>query len=81
MDYAAREREIEQFRRGREVNVKENGYWLSLMQDMLQEGRAPEAPLSVEEFSANLSEDRMTRLANTIFDENRRLKILLLPEN
>lgn len=78
-DQSHLDREIEQYRRTYEVNLRENGFWLNTMARTVREGGEPEPPLPPEEYAALLTRERIVELAGRIFDPQRRIRVVLVP--
>jgi zinc protease len=67
-------------RRGREVNLKENNFWLSSFRTYYANGENPEDILEFPKLVDNLSGEAIQATANTYFDVNNYIKVVLFPE-
>ena len=81
LDPAALQREKEQYRRYYEVNIEENQFWLEAIIEVLQGGGNPQPPLSPATFAEDLTAERIVGLANRVFDGDRWIRLVLLPED
>jgi len=73
------DREIEQYRRTYQVNLRENSFWLDTMARAVREGADPEPPLSPEEFAALLTRERLVELAGRVFANPEQIRVVLVP--
>jgi zinc protease len=67
-------------RRNREVNLKENRFWLSNFRSSYANGENPEEVLGFNKLVDNLSVAAMQSAAKKFFDTNNMVKIVLFPE-
>ena len=67
-------------RRGREVNLKENRFWLSNFRTSYANGENPEEILGFDKRVDNLSAAAMQSAAKKFFDTNNMVKVVLFPE-
>ena len=76
--YVDKVREIQ--RRKREVNLKENRFWLSNFRTSYANGENPEDILGFNKLVDNLSVGAMQAAAKKYFDTNNMVKVVLFPE-
>jgi zinc protease len=76
--YVDKVKEIQ--RRNREVNLKENRFWLSQFRVAYANGENPEELLGFNKLVENLSVAAMQSAAKKYFDTNNMVKVVLLPE-
>ena len=76
--YVDKVKEIQ--RRNREVNLKENRFWLSQFRVAYANGENPEEILGYNKLVDNLSVAAMQLAAKKYFDTNNMVKIVLFPE-
>ncbi len=76
--YVDKVKEIQ--RRNREVNLKENRFWLSQFRVAYANGENPEELLGFNKLVENLSIAAMQSAAKKYFDTNNMVKVVLLPE-
>lgn len=67
-------------RRQREIDLKRNGFWLSILQFYDQHGIDPRAVLDLEERLSKLSAANLQNAAQKYFDLNNYVKVVLLPD-
>jgi zinc protease len=67
-------------RRSREVNLKENRFWLSQFRVAYANGENPEELLGFNKLVDNLSVGAMQSAAKRFFDTNNMVKVVLYPE-
>jgi zinc protease len=76
--YVDKVKEIQ--RRNREVNLKENRFWLSNFRTSYANGENPEELLGYNKLVDNLSVSAMQAAAKKYFDSNNMVKVILFPE-
>ena len=76
--YVDKVKEIQ--RRNREVNLKENRFWLSQFRVAYANGENPEELLGFNKLIDNLSVSAMQSAAKKYFDTNNMVKVVLFPE-
>ncbi|MCX6142751.1 MAG: insulinase family protein [Ignavibacteriales bacterium] len=76
--YVDKVKEIQ--RRNREVNLKENRFWLSQFRVAYANGENPEELLGFNKLVDNLSVGAMQSAAKKFFDTNNMVKVVLFPE-
>ncbi len=67
-------------RREREVNTKENSFWLSIMTQFYRNGEDPRLINDYESFVEGLTREKIRDTARRYFDMNNYIKVVLLPE-
>ncbi|MCH8125651.1 insulinase family protein [candidate division KSB1 bacterium] len=68
-------------KRTREIDLKKNGFWLSILQFYYQHDIDPVSVLDFDERLKNLSASDMQKSAQKYFDLNNYVKVVLLPED
>ncbi len=67
-------------KRGREVSLKTNGFWISQIMNHLWYGENPELMLKFDEWNSALSVDEIKATANKYLDDKNYVKVVLYPE-
>lgn len=70
----------EQMRRQHELNLRENGYWLSRLVDAYRDGEDPTEILSFDERLAQITPEAIQAAARSFFDFDNYVKVSLRPE-
>ncbi|MFA6471204.1 MAG: insulinase family protein [Candidatus Latescibacterota bacterium] len=66
--------------RKREIDMKDNGFWLSVMQNYLTNGENPASILNYQKLVNALSSDKIRQAANTYLNRGNYVRVVLYPE-